>query len=185
MSHFLSFVWGVVKDLTNLSDLPIEVFIVIGSQNIGDWLYCRILFTNSVIFCKLSSINMYNFRFLLMVDCCKSQRGCLRRPFRYNDISFLFFKFLFLTTERLIELDNLSFDRIFLLEKSVDLELLLLLNTFLFFYVGRIDEDFRIVHRAPADHATVVGESGELIFLNIFVDGFLDVEVFAHKMKLQ
>lgn len=45
--------------------------------------------------------------------------------------------------------------------------------------IDGIDEDFGVVHAAPADETPVVGEGGELVVFDIFMNSLFDVKVFA------
>ncbi len=71
-------------------------------------------------------------------------------------------------------------DGIFLLENGVQIIKLFLRQTSLFLHINWIDQYFGIIHAAPANHATVIGERGKLMFLDVFVDCLFDIEIFAH-----
>ena len=124
---------------------------------------------------------MYDLGLLFVTDRCECQGRSFGGPFGDDDVTLLLFVFGFMGTEGFVELNDLSFDRVLLLEEGIDFELPLFGESILFFEICGIDKDFRVDHGARADHAAMVSEGGELVFLNIFVDGFLDVKVFAHK----
>ena len=68
---------------------------------------------------------------------------------------------------------------IFLLKKCINI-VFLRLRRCVFLNVDRVLEDFRIVHWAPSDEASMIGERRELILFDISMNSLLDVKVFAH-----
>ena len=116
-----------------------------------------------------------------MADGGEGEGGGFGVAFGDDNMSLFLLEFGLMGGEGFVEFDDFAFGGVFFLEEGVDLEFFVVREALLFFDVGGVDEYFGIVHGAPANHAAVVGKGGELIFLDIFVNGFLDVEVFAHK----
>lgn len=77
------------------------------------------------------------------------------------------------------ELHSLALGGVFLLEDGVELVLFVVGHSCLFLNVDGINESLWVVHVAPADHASVVGEGRKLVFFYVFIDRLLDIEVTA------
>ncbi len=52
-------------------------------------------------------------------------------------------------------------------------------GSLLLLQVDWIDQDLWVVHTAPTDQTTVIGERRELVLLNVLVNCLLDTEVLA------
>lgn len=118
-----------------------------------------------------------------MACCCQGHRGYLRcLRVRWGSgmhALFLFHLGLVQVGKGLDELNFLPVSRVLLLKYGVQLVLFLLGHACVLLNVNRVDKCFRVVHRTPAHHAPMVRKGRELVFLDVLVHRFLNIEVIA------
>lgn len=68
---------------------------------------------------------------------------------------------------------------IFLLKKCINI-VFLRLRGCVFLDVDGVLQDFGVVHWAPSDETSMIGERRELVLFDISMNSLLDVKVFAH-----
>ncbi len=94
-------------------------------------------------------------------------------------MSSLFLIFVSEMRERFNKLVLGAIDWVFLLKEGIKL-VFLCFSIGVLLHVDGVLKDFRVVHGAPSNQTAMIGEGGELVFLDVAMNSLLDVKVLAH-----